>query len=157
MSDSGTYFPLFVDLKKKQILVFGGGTIATRRISSLLDFVGDIKVVSLECSNEIAALAKQRLLNYEKRGYVPGEILQPFLVLATTNDPMINNQIYDECKRKGILVNVASDQSKSDFYFPGLARRKSIVIGITASGRDHTKAKRLTEKIKEMLKSEEDY
>lgn len=155
MSDSGTYFPLFVDLNKKPILVFGGGKIAERRILSLLDFGGNIKVVSLECTSEIAALAVQQRLVYEKRAYIPGEIKEPYVVLAATNDSFVNSQIHDECKQKGILVNVASDQKKSDFFFPGIAKRKSIVIGITASGKDHGKAKRITEKIKEMLKNEE--
>jgi siroheme synthase-like protein len=155
MSDSGAYFPLFVDLHKKKILVFGGGAIASRRVLSLLDFGCDIKVVSPECTNEIATLSAQKLLVYEKRCYKPGEIQEPFFVLATTSDLNVNSQIYYECKQKGILVNVASDQSKSDFFFPGLAKRKSIVIGITASVKDHEKTKSLTEKIRDMLKNED--
>ena len=75
--------------------------------------------------------------------------------MAVTNDPAVNNQIYCECRHKGILVNVASDQKKSDFFFPGIATGKSTVVGITAGGKDHGKAKRLTEKIKELLKNEE--
>lgn len=155
MSDSGIYFPLFVDLRKKQIVVFGGGKIAARRILSLLDFGGNIQVVSLTCTGEIRLLAEKKRIVYEKRAYVPGEIKDPYIVLAATNDLIVNNQIHDECKQKGILVNVASDQKKSDFFFPGIAKRESIVIGITASGKDHGKAKRITENIKEILRNEE--
>ena len=67
MSDTGTYFPLFIDLNKKSILVYGAGRIALRRISSLLDFGANIKVVSPECTDEITAFAAQKLLVYEKK------------------------------------------------------------------------------------------
>ncbi len=154
MSDRKVYFPLFVDLNEKQILVFGGGKIATRRILSLLDFGGDIKVVAPVCTNEILELSIQKLLIHEKRCYIEGEIQLPYMVLAATNDSNVNQQIYHECKQKGILVNIASDQTKSDFFFPGLAIEEPIVIGVTASGTDHKKAKKITEQIKEMLKGE---
>ena len=154
MSDKMVYFPLFVDLNEKQILVFGGGKIATRRIISLLDFGGTIRVVAPECTNEILELSTQKLLTQEKRCYRQGEIQQPYMVIAATNNPNINHQIYYEGKQKGILVNIVSDQKKSDFFFPGLAMEDSIVIGVTASGTDHKKAKRITEQIKEILKGE---
>ena len=154
MSGKKVYFPLFVDLNEKQILVFGGGKIATRRILSLQDFGGNIKVVAPECTNEILERSTQNLLVHEKRCYIEGEIRLPYMVLAATNDSNVNQQIYNECKQKGILVNIASDQTKSDFFFPGLAMEESIVIGVTASGTDHKKVKRITTQIKEMLKGE---
>lgn len=153
MSDLGLYFPLFVDIREKQILVFGGGVIASRRVSVLMGFGGRIRVIAPKCSREIAALAAEGQLEYEERGYELGEIREPYLVLATTNNPEINGQIYEECKRKGILVNVASDQKKSDFFFPGIATRGSMVIGITAGGKDHRKAKEVTEDIRKLLNS----
>lgn len=39
------YFPLFVDLSEKKVYVIGAGTIAKRRIRSLIDFYG-----SSDCS-----------------------------------------------------------------------------------------------------------
>ena len=48
----------------------------------------------------------------------------------------------------------AEFRAESDFFFPGLAMEDSIVIGVTASGTDHKKAKRITEQIKEILKGE---
>ncbi|ABX41744.1 precorrin-2 dehydrogenase/sirohydrochlorin ferrochelatase family protein [Lachnoclostridium phytofermentans] len=152
--DAAAYFPLFVDLNKKEIVVFGGGKIATRRILSLLDFGADITVVSPACTKEISELSAQNKLVLEQRCYMVGEIKMPYMVLAATNDPIVNDMIHRECKEKGILINVASDQTKSDFFFPGLAVQKPIVIGVTASGKDHKKVKVITQKIRDMLKGE---
>ena len=55
------------------------------------------------------------------------------------------------CRRKGILVNAAGDQSLCDFYFPGIARKGPVVVGITASGEDHSLAAETTGKIKKLL------
>ena len=48
MEKNRAFFPLFVDLTSKKILVVGGGTVAARRIESLLDFTEDICLLSPE-------------------------------------------------------------------------------------------------------------
>lgn len=157
MPDKKIYFPLFVDLNEKQILIFGGGQVATRRLMSLLDFGGLIKVVAPEYTDKISKLAARQLIVLEKRSYREGEICMPYMVLAATSDSHINQRISMECRQKGIFVNTASDQTKSDFFFPGLVVEEPIVIGVTASGKDHKKAKRMTEQIKAMLKDGSKY
>ena len=54
-----TYFPLFINLKEKEILVFGGGVIATRRVKALLPYEAVIKVVAPEISEELKQLAEE--------------------------------------------------------------------------------------------------
>ena len=49
-------------------------------------------------------------------------------------------------------VNVASDQTLCDFYFPGVAVRGDVAIGVTASGRDHRLAAEWTRRVRELLK-----
>ncbi len=47
------YFPLFVDLSEKKVYVIGAGTIAKRRIRSLIDFTDHLTVVAPENRNHI--------------------------------------------------------------------------------------------------------
>lgn len=47
------YFPLFVDLEGRQVLVVGGGKIAMRRVRTLLEFGCEITVVSPEVCEEL--------------------------------------------------------------------------------------------------------
>lgn len=65
-----------------------------------------------------------------------------YMVIAATNDWKLNDEIYRVCKEEGIYVNVADDKSKCDFYFPGIYMKDEVVIGITASGLDHSRAKK---------------
>ena len=44
-NDKKPYFPLFVDLNEKQIVVVGAGTIAKRRIRTLVSFTNHLTVI----------------------------------------------------------------------------------------------------------------
>lgn len=154
----GKYFPLFVNLEKKKILVVGAGKIATRRIGALLEFGAHITVTAPKASKQVEAWAKEGRMACRLCEYRPGLIKDYFrdsdLVLAATSDPMVNEAVWAECKKLGIPVNVSSDKTKCDFYFPGLAVNGETVVGVTAGGSDHVLAKELTERIrKEVLRN----
>ena len=49
----GYYFPMFVDISTKRILVIGGGKIAARRVRTLLKFAEHIEVTAPEICDEM--------------------------------------------------------------------------------------------------------
>lgn len=147
-----TYFPLFINLKEKEILVFGGGTIVTRRIKAMLPYGAIIRVIAPEISEELQRLAEQNEnLRLEYRKYKLSELQKPDFVLAATSDERVNQTIFRECRHKGILVNVASNRELCDFYFPGVVQQGDITIGITANGKNHKKAAEVTEQIRRLF------
>ena len=54
------YFPMFIDLTDKKILVAGGGTIALRRVRTLLKFGADIHVIAPELCEELVTDGRRR-------------------------------------------------------------------------------------------------
>lgn len=146
------YFPLFVDLSERRILVVGGGRIAARRIRSLLPFAGEIRVASPVMEKEIEAFIKEGLVVPDRRTYRRDMLEGADLVLAATNDPACNEQIAVHCREKGIPVNVCHRKEGCDFYFPGIVIEGDVVAGVTAGGTDHRKAKQAREKIARALK-----
>lgn len=142
---------MFVDLSNKKVVVVGAGTIAKRRIRSLLDFTDHLVVVAPEVNRELKELEESGRLTIAKKKYDREDLYGADLVIAATSDSQTNNDIYSVCKCMGITVNVCSDKNKCDFYFPGIARKDQIVVGVTASGADHKKAKTVIEKIREIL------
>lgn len=151
------YFPLFVDLSKKNIVVIGAGKIAARRVKSLLPFAGKIKVIAPEVSSEITEMAasSEEVLVIEQRPYEAADLDGADMVLAVTNDKELNTRIGTLCKEKKILVNVSHEKELCDFYFPGVVQKDNVVIGITASGKDHSKAREVTEQIRAMMEDAE--
>ncbi len=147
------FFPFFIDLSEKRIIVFGAGKIARRRISMLYQFTPELVVIAPDCLPEVEELAKDGRIRLLKKPYEESDLEGADMVFAATNDHAVNDKIYDDCKKRRITVNVSTDRSKSDFYFPGLARKGDIVVGVTASGKDHAGAKRVSEMMRKMLEN----
>lgn len=145
----GTYFPLFFNMEGKNIRVFGGGKIAARRVEILLEFGANIRVTAPDIIKELQDLAKhQERLTLDYRSFRPGELQNEEIVLAATSDRNVDVAVFEECRKKHILVNVASDQGKCDFYFPGIVRKGNITIGVTSGGENHHRVAEVTERIR---------
>ncbi len=145
------YFPLFVDLSEKKVYVIGAGTIAKRRIRSLIDFTDCLTVVAPEVNPELNSLEQEKKIMILRKKFKLQDITDADLVIAATNDHTLNNDIYEFCRENNIMVNVCNDKEKCDFYFPGLAMKENVVVGVTANGTNHKMARKAVEKIREML------
>ena len=137
------YFPMFIDLSDKKIVVVGGGNIATRTIAP-------------KSTMELQELGKTGYVNLITRPVKRSDFDMAYMVIAATNDWKLNDEIYRVCKEEGIYVNVADDKSKCDFYFPGIYMKDEVVIGITASGLDHSRAKKVRLAIQEAMEASDD-
>ena len=147
------FFPMFVDLSDKKIVVVGGGNIATRRIKTLLQFTRNITAVAPKTTMELHELGKAGFVNLINRPVKRSDFTMAFMVIAATNDWELNDEIYRVCKEEGIYVNVADDKSKCDFYFPGIYMQDEVVVGITASGLNHKKARKVRVAIQEAMEA----
>ena len=145
------YFPIFIDLSEKHIVVVGAGKIASRRVRTLLEFAGKITVVAPEISEEILAMAGKGPVQLKRRAFEEADLDGADMVLAITDDKELNQTIGALCREKGIPVNTSHNKDLCDFYFPGVVQKENVVVGVTASGKDHTQAKAVTEKIREAL------
>ena len=148
------FFPLYVDLSEKDILFVGGGSIAARRIGVLQPFVEAITVVAPEAEGSILELTESGAVNWIMREFEAEDLEGRDVVFAATDDKELNAQIAAMCREKGILVNASSDRKLCDFYFPGIVMQGETVVGVSASGEDHKKARRVRERIQEILTEE---
>lgn len=148
---SHPYFPMFIDLSEKRALVVGAGRIASRRIGTLVQFCPCITVVAPELRPETEQLEKDGKITILRRPFEPEDVEGMDIVLAATNDKELNRRVYELCKQRAITVNVCSDGSLCDFYFPGVVRRGDVVVGVTASNTDHALAKTVRQRIDAFL------
>lgn len=141
------YFPMFVDLSQRRALVVGAGHIAARRARVLTDFCGDITVVAPRVDPALEGLG----LNIRRRPFEAADLEGMDIVIAATDDAALNADIARRCRELGIPVNVVSDRSLCDFYFPGVALRGDVAVGVTASGADHRLARRVTMEVRRAI------
>ena len=152
---SPVFFPLFVDLGEKRAVFIGGGTIALRRIRTLIPFVGELVVYAPEFSPELERFADNGVIELVRRKYEESMLDGADIVFACTNDLQVNDEVWAACKRRGILVNVCSDRNKCDFYFPGVAQNGNMVVGISAGGKDHRRVRQLKARIERLFEEED--
>ena len=148
------YFPLYMDLSDKDILFVGGGSIAARRIGVLQPFADRITVVAPEADGSIISLTQEGRVSWIIREFEEEDLEGRDIVFAATDDKELNARIAAQCRGKGIPVNASSDRELCDFYFPGIVMQGETVVGVSASGEDHKKARRVRERIQEILTEE---
>jgi hydroxymethylbilane synthase len=148
---SKAYFPMFMDISDKKIVVIGAGVIAARRTLVLADFCENITVVAPQIHPDIEKLEAEGKAYVIRRAYQREDIYDAWMVLAATDDAKLNDGIYSVAKCLGAFVNVASNQEKCDFHFPGIVRKDSYVVGFNASGRDHHGIRRLREEVQKLM------
>lgn len=152
-------FPLFIHMEKKKILVIGAGKVAFRRIEVLLDFGADITVITKSVPEEqrkkVNDLAGERKINLLEREFHPADINREyFMVIAASDDEELNRSIASICQGKRILVNSASCREDCDFYFPAIATKGNLVIGIAGDGSDHRAVADLAAQIRDGIQKE---
>ncbi len=150
--DRKPYFPMFVDLNDKKVMIVGAGTIAKRRIRTMIEFAGEVYVMAPEVNPELVKLESEGKIHILRKHYDREDLFGMDLVVAASNDPKVNSDIYAACKCLGITVNVCSDKTRCDFFFPGVVRDDKVVVGISSGGADPKAARKLQGKIETMLK-----
>ena len=111
------YFPMFIDLSDKNIVVVGGGNIATRRVKTLLSFTRNIRVIAPKVTMEMMELGKAGYVELITRPVKRTDFAMAYMVIAATNDRKLNDEIHRICRQEGVYVNVASD--RAIFISPG--------------------------------------
>ena len=143
------YFPFYIDIEKKDILVVGGGAVALRKVEKLLPFNPVITVVSPEICNEIVKLGVKTV----KRVFADSDLDGMFCVISATNNSQVNEHIYRLCSEKNIPVNTVDDKERCTFIFPALVKENGITAGITTSGKSPVYAKYVKEQLIHLLEN----
>ena len=156
-TESKPLFPLFTDISGYKIVIVGGGSVALRRVRTLLSFASDLTVVAPKVRPELEKLAEAGRVRLERRPYRREDLYAAQLVLAATDDRQVNEDVYSACKGLRILVNVASDRRKCDFQFPSVVLKDEISVGITGNGENHRQVKETRKKLEAYLGGEQIY
>ena len=137
--------PIFLDLAGQPVVVIGGGTVAERKIETLLESGARITVVSPEATNLIAARAEEGRITLRRRRYRTGDLAGFRLAYAATSDPEVNRAVRDEAQDSGIWLNAIDQPALCDFITPAIVRRGELTLAISTNGRCPALARRIRE------------
>src|ERR1700694_5354340 len=103
------HYPVNLDLNGRTCLVVGGGPVAVRKVTSLVACGADVTVVAPRVD---AAISKLTTVTIERRAYRRGEAAGYRLVITATDDPAVNQSVYDDAEAAGVWVNSADDPDR---------------------------------------------
>jgi precorrin-2 dehydrogenase/sirohydrochlorin ferrochelatase len=133
-------YPVTLDLERRHCLVVGGGVIAERKVTGLLEAAARVTVVSPTLSPGLLALAGDGRFRWQPREFVAGDTEGFFLVMIATDDAAVNRAVAAEARRRGGLVNCADDPAWCDFILPALLRRGPLTVAVSTGGASPTMA-----------------
>jgi siroheme synthase-like protein len=145
------FFPVYLNLKGKRVVVIGGGEVAERKVTSLTGTGASITIISPEVTSHLASLARANAIELLRRPYRQGDCESAALVLSATGDPATNRAVWEEGNRAGVLVNTADQPDLCDFIMPAVVRRADLTVAISTGGTSPALAARLRQKISDML------
>ncbi|MDA3907945.1 MAG: bifunctional precorrin-2 dehydrogenase/sirohydrochlorin ferrochelatase [Sulfurimonas sp.] len=137
------YFPAFIKLDNKKILIIGGGYIAYEKLNHLLDFTKDISVIALEICEDMAKGIKDNNLALEKRAYKIGDIKDFSVIIVAVDDISLQAEIFAESKQYNCLCNSVDSVDYCDFIFGSYVKKDDLTIAISTSGASPAMAKHL--------------
>lgn len=151
-------FPISLDLEGRPCLVVGGGAVALRKVKNLLECGARVRVVALNCTEEMKNLHREGKIALEERAFNDKDVQGQWLVFAATNDAELNRRIHSLCESKGILVNVVDSPENCNFFVPATVQRGALQIAVSTGGKSPLLARIIKEKLNKELPFEyEDY
>jgi precorrin-2 dehydrogenase/sirohydrochlorin ferrochelatase len=138
-----SFFPLYLNMDSKKVLLVGAGSIATHKLEKLLDFTSNVHIVSLNISEEAQKLIRQNDLTLYQRAYQVGDIKGFDIVIIATDDEVLHQKIYEESRGLGILVNSVDNMKYCDFIFPSYLQKGDLTVAFSTGGASPAFAKKI--------------
>ncbi len=138
-----SYFPAFLKLDNKKILIVGGGHVAHEKLEHLLDFTKDIVVIAPALSQAMSEKIEKENLIFHKRVYKTGDIKEYAIVVVAVDDIPLQEEIFQESKKYNCLCNAVDSVDYCDFIFPSYVKKDDLTIAVSTSGASPAMAKHL--------------
>ncbi len=153
-----TLYPIFLKTEQLEVLIVGGGYVALEKLQFLFKSSPQARVtlVSPMLRTETKKFIQDKNIRVINSRFRLRFLKNKNLVIATTDNPKVNERVYSLCRKKHILVNVADNPPLCDFYMGGIVTKGNLKIAISTNGKSPTLAKRLRQWLEAFLPEETD-
>ena len=147
------FYPASLNLQHRKCLVVGGGTVAERKVVSLLLSGGKVTVMSPEATELLAFLAQHRQITWQKQPFTAGDTRAYFLICAATDETLINTAVFKDAhqENKIRLVNVVDVIPQCTFAAASVVTDGELMLSISTSGKSPATSRRIREHLEAKL------
>ena len=124
---------LGVDLAGRDVLLVGGGAVASRRLRRFLEEGARVRIVAPELHPDTAVLVERFGLSWRAGRFRGADLAGAWLVHAATGDARIDREIAERCERKRILCINASNGSNGSTRLTAQAEVGDVTVAVTST------------------------
>lgn len=140
-------FPMFLKLEGKRCVVVGAGKVGEPKIGGLLETGARVHVVALDASPAVREWAREGRIELDLRPFHPDDLNGAFLAVVATSSRSLNERIYDQAQRRGVMCNVVDVPDLCDFFYPAVVRRGDLQIAVSTAGQSPSLAQKIRQEL----------
>jgi len=144
-------FPMFMKLEGRHCLVVGAGKVGEPKIAGLLETGARIHVVALDATATVRDWARAGKIDLELRAFSNDDLESAFLAVVATSSRTLNERVYYEAQRRGVLCNVVDVPDLCDFFYPSIVRRGDLQIAVSTAGQSPSLAQRIRQQLEKQF------
>ena len=140
------YYPVFLDLRGRRVVVIGGGAMGEEKVTRLMPYGAQVVVVSPDVTDEVSKLAQDGQVEWTRRLYRGGDLEGAFIaIVADTSDDAVNHAVSEEARQRNVPLNVADVTDLCTWITPSVARRGEVIVATSTGGASPALARRFRE------------
>lgn len=144
-------FPMFLKLEGKRSVVIGAGNVGESKIAGLLETGARIHVVALDANAVVRGWAREGRIELDLRPFHPNDLDGVFVAVVATSSRSLNERIYDEAQKRGVLCNVVDVPDLCDFFYPAVVRRGDLQIAVSTAGQSPSLAQKIRQQLEKQF------
>ena len=150
MSAAAHLFPVFLKLADRAVVIVGGGSDATAKLSAVLDAGARVTVVAPEVTPEIAGNG----VTIHRRPFEASDLDDAWLAVAAA-PRAVNRAVATAAETRRVFVNAVDDPANASVYLGGVVRRGGVTVAISTDGRAPALAGLIRQALERLLPEEE--
>ena len=151
MSKRYPYYPIYIDIEDRDVVIIGGGNVCARKAETMMKYGARVTIVSPEFTEEIEGWARDGALKIRRKTYEDADLEGANIVIASTDDQSVNERIAADCRRRRIPVNVVDVTPLCEFIVPAIIESGSIQIAVSTGGKSPALARTLKEDLQRLI------
>jgi siroheme synthase-like protein len=145
------YYPIFLDIEDRDVLIVGGGEVCARKAETMLRYGARVTVVAPKIHHDIETWAAAGRLKVRRKPYEASDLDGASIVIASTDDEGTNTRVASECRSRRIPVNVVDVTHLCEFIVPAIVESGSIQLAVSTGGKSPALARTLKENLQKFV------
>jgi uroporphyrin-III C-methyltransferase/precorrin-2 dehydrogenase/sirohydrochlorin ferrochelatase len=145
------HLPVFLKLTGRPCAVIGGGDVAARKVDLLLSAGARVAVTAPQLCATLTERQHEGRIEHRAEAFSPAALAGATLVIAATDDRVVNAEVSRLAQAQSIPVNVVDDPELCSFILPAIVDRSPVVIAVSTGGASPVLARLLRARLETLI------